>query len=245
MITGDFDPDIVMYEAVHLATSRRYVGVTRKGLPHRRARHLSDAKHGSKLKFHCALRKYGAGAFEFRIMGIFPTFADALEAERTEVEKSRPEFNTAPGGAAAFRGRKHSEKAKQRLREASTGSPGYWTGKKRYPETIEKMRRAALDNPCRYWLGKKRDPKLMARIQAAARDRCVSNEERQKRSEAMRLAWQGRVRKVVEMSSGDVFHSVESAARNFGISINSVRHSIYRNKPSYDGFSFAYAEDVS
>lgn len=34
--------------------------------------------------------------------------------------------------------------------------PKYLLGKKRSPETIEKMRKAKLKNPTKYWLGKKR-----------------------------------------------------------------------------------------
>lgn len=43
----------------------------------------------------------------------------------------------------------------------------YWLGKKRSPETIEKMRQTKLANPTRYWLGKKRDPALIEKMRLA------------------------------------------------------------------------------
>ena len=65
-------------------------------------------------------------------------------------------------------GKKHSEKAKAKMRKAKLGvfdgkkNPFY--GKKHSEKTRKKMRQAKLNNPTRYWLGKKRDKNTIDKI---------------------------------------------------------------------------------
>ena len=43
---------------------------------------------------------------------------------------------------SSFKGKKHTEEAKQKNREKHLGKPGYWTGKKRDPVSIESRKKS-------------------------------------------------------------------------------------------------------
>lgn len=118
----------VAYEAINEITGHRYIGVTVKGLDARRHRHLSEARCGSRLRFHRAIRKYGEEAFRFDVIADFGGDFDlALAFEAEEIAKSNPDYNTTAGGRGVV-GHTHSDETRAKMRAAKLGSVGPWKG---------------------------------------------------------------------------------------------------------------------
>lgn len=144
-----------------------YIGITGKGVDRRRRRHLSDARCGSRLPLHCAIRKYGEGAFVFSEIASLDDGDLAYLVEAEFIAKLRPEYNIASGGRSGWGdGRKHTDEAREKMRAARLGKPGPWRGKKRDPKVIEAMRLSNIGG-VGPWAGKKRSAETIAKISAS------------------------------------------------------------------------------
>lgn len=108
----------------------RYIGVTSKSKEERWKDHQWRASKGAKSYFHCAIRKYGAGAF------ILETLEEGLDSEIGKNIKEphwiaalKPEYNMTPGGdgtgageLSAKYGTKLQPETKEKIRKARIGS---------------------------------------------------------------------------------------------------------------------------
>lgn len=89
----------VVYIAINIMNGKRYVGVTQKTLHQRRRQHFKHAfAEGRKVKFHCALRKYGKENFQWAILAEYKRWEDALAGEIYFIAEMKPEYNMTPGG---------------------------------------------------------------------------------------------------------------------------------------------------
>lgn len=92
--------DAFLYEVVHRASGRAYVGVAQDVTKRWRAHRNLSAK-GSQTHFHRALRNYGRDAFEWSVVAWCSSFDEALDAERHEIARRGRGFNQTDGGEGA------------------------------------------------------------------------------------------------------------------------------------------------
>ena len=140
-----------VYEIVHNASGKRYVGSTAKSFKARWRLHrlaLSKGKHHSVL-LQRAWNKYGAGAFEFRVVEFTnPEHAIAIEQTFLDWRKSaNPKFgyNIAPtaGNTLGLKWSNDSRAAK------STQTKNYLAGNPIAREQhSDRMKKFYDDNPC-------------------------------------------------------------------------------------------------
>lgn len=113
----------ICYQWTCTTNNKKYVGVTKNTLKGRWWRHRYDAKNGSRLLFHKAIRKYGEEAFEGIILATTESEEEVLLLENKYIEEhntlaDRHGYNLTTGGeyphiSEALR-KYLSEKAKQR-----------------------------------------------------------------------------------------------------------------------------------
>ena len=160
-----------LYVATNTKTNKVYVGQTRRDVRQRMLRHFRDAKKGSPLRFHQALRKHGEDAFDFREVAVGPA-GDWLNAMEIALIAAYGSFgrgyNSSKGGdgivgSQHLRGRPRSAETRARIsaaqKEVWKDRPGTFLGRKHTPEAIEKIRLAHL--------GKKASAEARANMSAA------------------------------------------------------------------------------
>lgn len=190
---------------------KSYIGLTSRKLSTRWAQHRRDARKGSVLPFHCAIRKYGPTAFIPRTLVIGSReYIRNLEGAAIKVFGARIShngYNVAAGGVAPMHspetieiirlsstGRRHTEEAKKKISDAHLGSvrpPEYrakisaaLTGRKtgpRHPEICAKISAAQK--------GIKKGPlsdETRAKMSASRMGRIISLEHREKISAALK-----------------------------------------------------------
>jgi group I intron endonuclease len=157
------EPRWTIYSHTHVASGRRYVGLTKKTMLFRWNQHIQNAKakRGKGcVHFWAAIRKYGKDAFSHEVLEICDTIESANAAEERlirELETRNPEkgFNLARGG----------------LHFPSHGGKNPWDR----PEFREKMIMVNAQTMSR--------PEVRRKIGDAARGRVFSAETRRKISE--------------------------------------------------------------
>ena len=136
--------ECTLYEIVHRETGREYVGITTQRVQRRWAHHARAKSHIGN-----ALRAYGAEAFDFRIITVYPNAAAAKQAEIDRIAARKPAFNKTAGGDGT-NGYSPTEEHRERLRKAILGRKrsaefcAKCRAKKVSAETREKIRRARL-----------------------------------------------------------------------------------------------------
>lgn len=216
----DNRPSLV-YMATNTVNGKRYIGITRNTLPHRRKQHCVSARCATAnfcKAFYAAIRKYGEDAFEWSVLANCDSFQAAATEEIRLIALLTPEYNMSPGGdGVAGIGQRASAATRKRLRESHLGKPGFWTGKKRSPESIAKRTATRALNPVRPWLGKRRDSATMEKIAVQLRK------------------W------VICLDDGKTYHGLRAAAAAYGIPNHKeiARVCVGRAKSIY-GHRFAY-----
>lgn len=159
---------MIVYKAINKNNGRFYIGVTSKDLKDRKWSHEHNAKKGSTLCFHNALRKNDFENFEWKI--IDKTALDIKELYALEIKyiaELKPYYNMSSGGEGYFKGKpwntgkKHTLETKLKMRLVKLG-------KKRGPhklETIEKIKKSNL--------GRKHSEKSKEKIKQKALDQWV------------------------------------------------------------------------
>lgn len=154
---------IGIYQIIHRASGRRYVGqaqnIEARWSQHRR--HLDAGKHHSKFLQRC-WTKYGAEAFEFSVIEVC-YLSDLDVAEQRHLDQL-PAFNTSPTAGSA-RGVKHTAETRAKVSAAIKGLV-------KTPEHLAKIQAALLR------------PEVRAKISAAHRGRKASDEARANMSKA-------------------------------------------------------------
>ncbi len=112
-----------VYQVRNKVNGKQYIGRTTKTMKCRKATHQQDAKGGSDLYFHRALRKYGFGAFEWKVL--FDNIGEE-DLDSVEVMMIRMKRTKAPNG--------------YNMTDGGEGNAGWHPSK----ETIEKLRKSHL-----------------------------------------------------------------------------------------------------
>lgn len=108
-----------VYEIVCLPTGRRYIGSTGWSFGKRWAKHRRDLEAGKhpSLVMQRAWRKYGAAAFEFRVLE-HTTPEQAREREQVWIDRRKPVFNTNALATSSL-GTKRTPEQRERYRAAA------------------------------------------------------------------------------------------------------------------------------
>ena len=168
----------IVYETRCLVSGRIYVGV------HRQDGDGFDGYLGSGKALTRAIKKHGVENFERRTLEEFSVEAEAYarEAEIVTEEfcKRRDNYNMKPGGAGGFP--ELTAEIIEKRRQANLG-------KKRSPETREKIRQAqntpeARERKRQASLGRKHSPKSREKIRQASLGRKHSPKSREKMRQA-------------------------------------------------------------
>lgn len=133
-------------------TGKAYIGKTMQPLKRRSMTHVSKAKHGSALIFHCAIRKYGPESFVWKVL-----FESSAEYDINSIEIfSIHQYNTvSPNGynlTLGGTGGTPTDETIQKMKESQIGKK-HPSRQKATPETIEKLRLSHL--------GKKQSPETI------------------------------------------------------------------------------------
>ena len=181
-----------VYLLTCLTSGKSYVGISKCSAEKRFKDHCKNARKGSKLFLHKAIRKYGAETFVLKILAVVETWEQAKNLER-EFIASRDTFaptgyNMTRGGegtidykhtdaAKAVMSQKHagkvlSDETRQRMSAASKGKP-------KAPEHANNIR-AALLRQLPY------SPERIAKAAAALPKGPLSDEHRKKIGDALR-----------------------------------------------------------
>lgn len=189
---------ICIYAIINIIDDKHYVGQA-SDRDFRWKEHLKSLKgfyHHSVL-LQRAWCKYGADNFIFVVLEILNDCSKLNEREIYWGNLLKPEYNIAPFGGS-MRGYKHTEEARLNM---SNAHKGY----KASPETRAKMSAARMGNQnaagqkhtperieARAVLhrGKPKSPEHKAKIAAGNKGKFVSEETRQKQSEAAKRRWQ-------------------------------------------------------
>lgn len=112
----------MIYKVTNKINGKFYIGVTMRTLSYRQRDHLSESRRDnySCKKFHAALRKYGAKAFDWEVIDKAISFDEAMSKEVEWIAKLKPEYNICRGGRGApgaMTGKTHSPETRARLRE--------------------------------------------------------------------------------------------------------------------------------
>ena len=99
-----------LYMATNKANGKIYIGaifVDWRSLDHRIKAHASCAKNGSKLRFHCAIRKHGIDRFEWTELASNLVEMDVRKHERTLIQEMRATdfavgYNSREGGSGGW-----------------------------------------------------------------------------------------------------------------------------------------------
>jgi len=123
---------MIIYKAKNLINNKLYVGKT-SSLFNRKRGHFNDAKKGSVLVFHKAIRKYGESNFKFFALHICDSTEDVNEKEKYFIQKYNTMtpygYNMTGGGDGGAPCKEVREKIRKTL-----------TGRERSEEFKEKHR---------------------------------------------------------------------------------------------------------
>lgn len=135
-----------IYEARNVVNGKRYIGKSANGLESRKREHLKDMKNGSKLVFHCALRKYGLAVFRWKMLLTSDDPDDLCSLERALISilktKAPNGYNLTDGGDGQ-RGWNPSNETREKIR-------AFLIGRKqptRKPEHCRKLSLALRGKP--------------------------------------------------------------------------------------------------
>ena len=215
-MSGSSSRPSIVYQATNLVNGKRYVGVTTQTLASRVSKHKSEASKpiSTCRLFHRGIRKYGFYSFRFRTLVVVPTIADAHEIERKAIAIWKPEYNITAGGEGTL-GHIVSPEARAKIGAARVGKAAPNRG---IPHTAA----------------------TRAKIAAKATGRKWTDEQRQARSEQMRLSGTHNSKPVRCLTDGKWFRSASDADRHYGYPITSVAGVIVKWEGRIKGRVFAY-----
>lgn len=125
----------VVYKHTSKTSGKSYIGMTTRGIAERWKQHVSDARRGSKLQFHCAIRKYGADDWDHEILHVCrdESIEELMHYERkfvVDYDTLNEGYNMTSGGEAML-GYTHTPEVRQRMSESAKkrgiNRPADWT----------------------------------------------------------------------------------------------------------------------
>ena len=185
---------IVLYQILNMINGERYIGATRQGLTKRSWGHFAAAKQGMGNKIGEAIRKYGRENIAFSVLAVCPDYRYALDLEDAYIKAINPEYNIIAGD-------------------------GYWFGKKRSQETIDKM----------------------VATKKAAPKRLPTEKEQIARRHCIKLANIARLREVVCINTGEIFDSMAIAAIKYRVPRTNIWFACNNPGKKVRGMEFCYA----
>ncbi len=190
-----------------------YIGVSVQGAIKRYRIHKSDAKAGSKLPIHNAIRKYGDTLILDTIVKGDPEYCYFMEGRLRPTPNIG--YNVSAGGAATNLGSKHSEETRKKISIAGKG-------RKATADAIENMRKAKSNNPTIH------TDETKEYLRSLSKKRGMSKATRDGASKAnkLKVAWKNNISigsiwlmadKVYTYSKENPTHGVRKIAESFNI----------------------------
>lgn len=110
----------IIYQITNTINNKMYFGITKNTLSKRWSGHKSEARRGSKTKFHTAIRKYGESCWVVQELtqccsdACASYLEDALIVGYNSIEEG---YNSCPGGyqSTKMSGYKHTPEARQKI----------------------------------------------------------------------------------------------------------------------------------
>lgn len=237
---GGFVGIPIVYTAVNKTNGKFYVGVTTRGINHRKRAHFSEARRGRRGKFYAAIRKYGEDTFIFSAIAECRTYKAALARERELIEALRPEYNSTLGGEGAL-GYRHPPEVIKRIADLRRGKPGPWRGKKR-PDIGIKNRIRLLGKPIRHWQGKTRSQETKDKISKTKTGvkATITVAAAAARRVAIRAAIESKKKRVTCLYDGRSFDCEKAACRYYGLGAGTVSNVARGKRTSAFGLKFVY-----
>ena len=201
---------MIVYIATNKINGKSYIGQTQKSLNDRISKHFYSVRHNSNLYFHNALRKYD---FDWSILEECKSKTDLDMREGYYIEQYntlKDGYNLTQGGEGSF-GYKHSDETRKKMSEIAKSLPSNFKGKKHTEETKEKIRKAKLgqkvhseewkkkmseahtgeNNP---FYGKHHTKEVKEKMLNGLKNyyKTITKEQRKKLSEAVKKSWKKR-----------------------------------------------------
>lgn len=135
---------VIVYIIRNRINGKCYVGHTGQTLEQRWYLHVKSTRNGSRFPLHCAIRKYGAEAFDKSQLASAPSLEelDALECRFiAQCNSVTPNGYNRTAGGKGFNGR-HTKESRRKMSLSHTGVPtghSTWGGKKLPEATVIKM----------------------------------------------------------------------------------------------------------
>jgi len=171
------------YIITNKQNGKSYVGITTRKIARRWYEHCYVGNSCGQL-LNKAINKYGIDAFEIQVVASAKTISDLKELEKQLIVQYQTKvpngYNLTDGGDGltgyrhteeqkkrngdAKRGTIHSDKTKQKMKDAHLGENNHFYGKSHSKETKQRISATKQANPTRYWLGKQRNEETCKKI---------------------------------------------------------------------------------
>ncbi len=154
---------MIIYKATNLINGKVYIGQTIKPLRKRKSNHAYDAKNGSNLYFHKALRKYGIDSFTWQVVCICPNMNLLNEQEKYYIllyNSMDKGYNLTNGGLNYTR----TQETKNKIRKKLLGHPVSLKARKKMSLYQQNMTDEHKDNIRKALTGKKKLKETLEKI---------------------------------------------------------------------------------
>lgn len=184
----------IIYRIKSKSTGFVYIGRTSRKLEARVGQHMQTAfTNKKKSLFQKHIIAFGIKDFDWEIIRSCECYNYAVYLEREEIKRVKPDYNRAPSHKGVL-----SIEARRKMGAASKGrKPWNWARKGVYTsEQIERFSLAKKGKPGNKWSDKQRENQLKANKQC---------------------------RKVIDLKTGAIYHSVSEVSRALDISRSAVK----------------------
>lgn len=210
---------MIVYKATNKINNKVYIGITTKTLEHRMKIHLRDSKNKDTY-FYRAIRKYGFDNFTWEIIDTASTVKELEEKEKYYIsiynsfDNKELGYNTQSGGHNLYK-ITNEERMNRSVRVRGENNPMY--GK---PGT---------------WLNKKF---------SEAHKLHISNALKGMKKDYMRGGNNPSARSVINMTTGEIFDTVLSAAESVGANYNSITKTLKKEEKIFKGCYWEYLDNI-
>lgn len=231
----------IVYVAINSINNKKYFGITARVLNRRIENHWCAANNKKRKStiFGNALKKYGKENIKFYKIFEASSYDEAKFIERGLIEIFKPEYNTTSGGEGCI-GYKHTPETLEKLSILKKGNKNR-LGAKISKEQIEKTRITKAKNPNRYWLGKKRSPETIEKIRKKRLGMPIPSLKGKSLSvAALEAAAIVRRKPVICINDGNEFRSIIEAARYYNTTIPAISKVCKRKRAANYGLVFRW-----
>lgn len=194
----------LIYKITNLVNGHFYIGMTARFLWERWDQHQSDARNGSKLPIHCAIRKYGKENFSLEMLQMAsPEELPALEMREIFAygANKRPNYNCTVGGDGVGYGENHPMFGKNHSPESRAQMSASHAGKTKTEEHKRKIRESnqrIWSNPEKLaeragkgnsFYGRQHSAETKEKIRKASGSRTHSAEVKQRIAATLKARW--------------------------------------------------------